>query len=281
MGLKFATVALALALQGQAATLLRIASGGPGGTDTTGNIWSPDANFNSGATWTNCGSPTTPPCPPSSNFPPFPALAAPYVNLRYAQSFSYTLQVAPGYYIVTLAFIEPNKTAVGQRLFNVLINGQQALSSFDVFQASGGALKPIQKAFPVVAASGTIQIQFTALVGNAIVSGVELDQAAGPPGPLVPIQMDSYQVICSAQPPQNCTGKFALVYGPIGRIFVFVRPPGSLGSLLLTPDQYVVGPPDGAQGISVTLTAWPVPDNTVVTLVYPAYGPASAIGTPQ
>ena len=159
---------LATVLHGQ--TLLRIASGGPGGTDAQGNVWSPDAFANGGATWINCGSSTTPVCPTG--------LAAPYLNLRYQTSFSYTLQVSPGFYNLMLEFIEPNKTGPNQRLFNVSVNGLAALSSFDVFQASGGALVPLSRTFPVMTTNGAIQIQFTGTLGNAIISGIELNALA-------------------------------------------------------------------------------------------------------
>jgi Malectin domain len=160
-------IALCLATAGNTAPLLRIAAGGPGGADSLGNVWSPDAFFSGGATWTNCGSATTPACPG--------AVAPPYFNLRYQTSFYYTLQVSPGFYNLTLAFLEPNKTGPGQRLFNVTINGQGALNSFDIFQASGGQLHPITRAFPVVSTSGAIQVVFTGIVGNAVVSGLQLD----------------------------------------------------------------------------------------------------------
>ena len=174
-------VLVCLATAGYGQALLRIAAGGPGGTDGAGFVWSPDAFAGGGATWTNCGSSTTPVCPAN--------LTAPYLNLRYQTSFSYLLQVSPGFYTMTLDFIEPNKTGPGQRLFNVAINGQTALSSFDIFKASGGVLVPLSRAFPVISTNGTIQIQFTALAGNAVVSGIELDAMAsvpGPPGPQGP-----------------------------------------------------------------------------------------------
>lgn len=287
---RVAFVASCLLTACQGATLLRIASGGLGGIDSKGNIWSPDASFNSGAAWVNCGTSTTPVCPPGLDRPP-------YLNLRYQTSFSYTLQFPPGLYQVTLAFIEPNKTGPGQRVFSVSLNGATALSQFDIYQATGAALIPTVRSFPVVATSGAIQIQFTATVGNAVVSGIQVDDlvmigptgaqgpsgapgpsgAAGPqgsPGPMVPIQIDSYQVICSKQPPQNCSGAFALTRGAIGRILVLKN------RLLLLPGEYTIGAPDAAGGISIALVG-PIVDNDLITLVYPASGPVSAIGAPQ
>lgn len=144
-----------------AGTLMRVASGGPGGTDASGNVWAPDSAYSGGFTWSNG------------------ALAPPFANLRYGTSFSYTFQVAPGNYSVILKLIEPNKTAGAARLFSVSINGAVGLSRFDLFQVAG-LLVPYSISFPVTS-QGFIQIVFTGNVGNAVVSGIQIDDA-----PIVP-----------------------------------------------------------------------------------------------
>jgi malectin (di-glucose binding ER protein)/fibronectin type III domain protein len=63
---------------------------------------------------------------------------------------------------VALHFAEFFFSAVGQRRFNVLINGTQVLTNFDIIANTGAKNKAIQENFSTVAnASGQIVIQFT------------------------------------------------------------------------------------------------------------------------
>ena len=131
--------------------------------DSSGNTWVPDQYFSSGSTaWANT---TTPP------------QDAPFQYLRFAPSITYTIPVTPGLYTVTLRFIEPNKTAANQRRFTVSANGQIVVPNLDLFATTGGAQKPFSYAFPVVAMSKTLTIQFTSLIsgGSAVVSGIQID----------------------------------------------------------------------------------------------------------
>jgi Malectin domain len=146
-----------------AATVLRIACGGPGGMDPSGNTWQADASFSGGFTWSNPGQPV------------------PYSNLRFATSFSYTLQLAPGAYNVTLKFLEPNKTGPGQRRFSVTANGLTVVSNLDLF-AETGLLKPVDRTFPVTVTGNTLQLQLAGSQGNAVVSGIQVDALAAPIG---------------------------------------------------------------------------------------------------
>lgn len=148
-----------LSITAQAATVMRIACGGSGGAG-----WQPDAYFTGGARWTND--------PPAG-------LVTPYLNLRYATSFSYSIPLPAGQYSVTLKFIEPNKTGPGQRLFGVSINGGQVTSGLDLF-AAAGALKPYDLSFPATSA-GYLKIDITATLGNAVLSGIQVDSVDQPP----------------------------------------------------------------------------------------------------
>ena len=52
-------------------------------------------------------------------------------------------------------------TAAGQRLFNVIINGTQVLTNFDIYATAGGRDKAIQETFTTTAdANGRIAIAF-------------------------------------------------------------------------------------------------------------------------
>ena len=79
---------------------------------------------------------------------------------------------------VRLHFAETVKTAAGQRLFHVSINGTRVLDSFDIFAAAGGADRAIVREFRAAAdASGKYAIKFeklTSPVGAPFVSGIEV-----------------------------------------------------------------------------------------------------------
>ncbi len=107
-----------------------------------------------------------------------PAPAAVYQTVRWAPSFNYTIPglSAGGTYTVRLHFAELTWTAVGQRKFNVAINGTTVLSAFDIFAAAGGQNKAITEQFTTTASSsGQIVIGFTqAGIDNPEINGIEI-----------------------------------------------------------------------------------------------------------
>ena len=78
----------------------------------------------------------------------------------------YQFTVPNGSYIVTLKFDEPKFTQVGQRVFNVLINGQTVLSNFDIFATAGALFQAVDMPIPVTVTTGQITIQFVTVVPN-------------------------------------------------------------------------------------------------------------------
>ncbi|HVU67311.1 MAG TPA: malectin domain-containing carbohydrate-binding protein, partial [Ktedonobacteraceae bacterium] len=105
-----------------------------------------------------------------------PAPQAVYQSNRYG-NFTYTIPglTASGAYTVRLHFAEEYWTATGKRIFNVSINGSQVLSNFDIFATAGGEYKAVVEQFSVTASgSGTITIQFTTVVDNAQINGIEV-----------------------------------------------------------------------------------------------------------
>ena len=98
---------------------------------------------------------------------------------------TYSLPASDGYYTLKLRFAETfyPDTAIGARVFNAYINGNAALTNFDILGVAGGAYRALDETFPVVATGGHIQV---ALEGNwPIVSGIELIPSA-PPVPAAP-----------------------------------------------------------------------------------------------
>ena len=105
-----------------------------------------------------------------------PAPMAVYQTARVG-NFTYTI---PGFtagsnHTVRLHFAETYFSAAGSRTFNVSINGTQVLSAFDIFAAAGAKNKAIIKQFTMNAnSSGQYVIQFTSVVNQSLVSGVEV-----------------------------------------------------------------------------------------------------------
>ena len=89
-----------------------------------------------------------------------------------------------GTYETSLYNAETKWTAVGQRKFNVVIQGQSVLSNFDIFATAGGANKAIIMTFTNIVAGGQLEIDFTgvatAFETNARVSGIRVRKIADP-----------------------------------------------------------------------------------------------------
>jgi len=105
-----------------------------------------------------------------------PASQVVYDTERYG-NFTYTISglTAGANYTARLHFAETYWTAAGRRSFNVLINGTQVLTNFDIFASAGGMDIAIVRQFTAVAnSSGRVVIQFTTVVDNAKLSGLEI-----------------------------------------------------------------------------------------------------------
>ena len=105
-----------------------------------------------------------------------PAPQAVYQTNRFG-TFSYTVPglTAGASYTVRLHFAETFWTAAGQRLFNVVINGQQVLTNFDILATAGAANKAVIEQFTVTAdTNGRITLQFNTVKDNAQVNAIEI-----------------------------------------------------------------------------------------------------------
>lgn len=91
-----------------------------------------------------------------------------------ASAFSFRIPVVNGPYQVRLQFAELSKTASGQRVFDVRLENATVLSSFDVFQAAGGAARSVVRSFDVTVQDGAVDLDFIRGVENATVSAVEI-----------------------------------------------------------------------------------------------------------
>lgn len=97
-----------------------------------------------------------------------------YETLHFGASFSCSVAVPNGLYLVTMSFIEPTAFAAGARIFHVSINDTPVLTHFDVF-ARSAFLVPVTRSFVVGVTGGTMTFDFGADVRSAVVSGVVIE----------------------------------------------------------------------------------------------------------
>ncbi len=105
-----------------------------------------------------------------------PAPAAVYQTGRDG-SFTYSIGgfTAGTNYLVRLHFCETYWTATGKREFNVSINGKQVLTHFDIYATAGGQnIANIEQYTEPANSSGQFVIQFTSIVNNSLVNGIEI-----------------------------------------------------------------------------------------------------------
>ena len=106
-----------------------------------------------------------------------PAPLSVYQTNREGPTFSYVIPnlTAGKTYTVRLHFAETYWSSAGQRVFNVSLNGQQVLSNFDIVATAGARYKAVVEQFTTPADStGKITIQFTSVVDQALLSGLEI-----------------------------------------------------------------------------------------------------------
>jgi hypothetical protein len=130
---------------------------------------------------------------------------------RWNSSFTYTIPnlTAGTTYTVALDWAELTWTAVGQRKFNVAINGTQVLSSFDVY-ATVGNKTALQKQFSVPAnSSGQIVIAFTqGGADNPFISAIEIWNPSGSQGTPTPTPTPSQTLVTAINAGGSATGSF-------------------------------------------------------------------------
>lgn len=84
-----------------------------------------------------------------------------------------------GNYTITLHFVETYRTGPGQRIFDVLIEGQLVLDDLDVYAEAGGANTALEKIITgVVVQDGQLDIQFVQSVEQPEINGLEIEQVS-------------------------------------------------------------------------------------------------------
>jgi fibronectin type 3 domain-containing protein len=118
-----------------------------------------------------------------------------YQSMRYANSpgFSYNIVgLTPGAtYTVRLHFVEPTLFGVGQRVFNVTLNGAAFLTNFDIYAAAGNAgNKAVAEVATATAdANGQISIGFSNITNDPLVCAIEIFSTTPVQAPSAPTNL--------------------------------------------------------------------------------------------
>ena len=145
----------------------RINAGGSSYTDSNGNLWAADENFNTGNTFSTTSTISGTSDPTLFRTQRWDPSTAPELV--------YSLPVPNGTYTVNLGFAETysGTMKVGGRVFNVTLQGAVVFSNLDVFAAVGGNAALIKTA-TVSVTNGTLAIGFQHVVENPMISSIEV-----------------------------------------------------------------------------------------------------------
>lgn len=94
-------------------------------------------------------------------------------TMRYGPQFSYDLHISNGFYTVKFDLLEPNKTAVNQRVFTIMANGIQS-DPIDIFAMTEAVNAQTSVTLLAMVGNGHLRINFQASIGNALVNAIEV-----------------------------------------------------------------------------------------------------------
>ena len=156
-----ALIILALATCGMAhaqTAAVRVKCGGPAYTDSKGQAWSADKDFNGGLASAVTGPVSGTADPTLFQDGRMPGDSGPLV---------YTFPVANGSYHANLYFAElyNNDAFVGGRVFNVKVGGMTVLQNFDIFKTAG-ANKALVKGVDFAVTNGAATIELDNVPGH-------------------------------------------------------------------------------------------------------------------
>ncbi len=147
---------------------LNIDCGGPAYTAADGSQWIADRYFTGGDLLYTSSL--------IQNTPDLPLYRSARAGLY--GDFTYSIPVTNGSYIATLQFAEIQYTNKGDRVFNVILNGSQVLSNFDILTQTA-PLTVISLPFPVTVTNGTVEIAVQGVVRRGVLNGIKLSPANG------------------------------------------------------------------------------------------------------
>ncbi|WP_347304598.1 glycoside hydrolase family 2 TIM barrel-domain containing protein (plasmid) [Croceibacterium sp. TMG7-5b_MA50] len=96
-----------------------------------------------------------------------------YASWRAGQSFRYSLPLPDGDYTVRLHLFDPVETEAGKRVFTVQAGGRASVR-IDPVERAGGGMRATIVELPAVAEDGLLVLDFAGVVGEAIVSAIDV-----------------------------------------------------------------------------------------------------------
>lgn len=142
--------------------------------DTTGQLWLADREYSANA-WGYVGD-SNPWFTTQNVVVDTPGLMLVYQTVRHGYAFGYQFDVPSGDYHVELLFAEIWFNRAGQRVFDVILEGQTVLPDFDIFSAAGGQkLRSVVRSFPDVRVSdGQLNIDLDSVQDYAMINAIRV-----------------------------------------------------------------------------------------------------------
>ena len=148
-----------------AATTWRIDAGGDGHVEASGKSWRADDRFTAGVT-ANGGDAVADTAEDA------------LFNSHRLGNFAYSIPIRSGTYRVKFLFSDPTYARPGQRIFDVFAERKLILDDFDIAAAAGDSNVAITKSKNVTVRDGRLNLWFQNVVGDALVSGIEVTRQA-------------------------------------------------------------------------------------------------------
>jgi hypothetical protein len=105
-----------------------------------------------------------------------------YQTQRYG-NFSYAIPAANGNYDLTLRFVETTFSSIGQRVFDVIVEGKVVLNNLDIFRTAGQNTA-LDVAITVSVSDGLLNIGFVPKTGDAQISAILINKSSSSPNNL-------------------------------------------------------------------------------------------------
>lgn len=127
-----------------------------------GQLWIPEYDFTGGSYALSSGAVSG------------TELDALFHTVRVGAQFGYSVPVPNGVYELEILTFEPVKTAPGQRVFDVEVEGVVVMDDLDIYDEVGRFAAYTSPPVTVVVADGVLDLSFNASVAQALLSGVTL-----------------------------------------------------------------------------------------------------------
>ena len=179
--------------------------------DSFGKLWKADANFTNGKAIAPIYNPID---NTKDDFI--------FQSQRSGTNFSYSVPVANANYNVSLYLSELNFSDLGQRVFDVSLEGQKALKNVDIYKLTNNAFLDGENDANVVkipnlaiVRDGALDLNFTSVVGDAALAGIKITPVEGAQVLIEESDRDTsvteggntdtYQVLLNTKPTANVT----------------------------------------------------------------------------